>query len=58
MSKSLKEHFKVVDTEITIPLGGVMVDVRVLDVRSVFGRIDYQVTPVKGSGVVWVEVKD
>lgn len=36
-------------------VGYLLYDVRVMDVKSSFGRIRYLVTPVKGTGQVWVE---
>ena len=37
-------------------LPGFDVDVRILNVRSAFGRIDVQVVPVAGKGSTWVSV--
>jgi len=34
---------------------GVMVKVRLKDMRTVFNRIDYQIQPIDGKGLVWVE---
>lgn len=34
-------------------LDGLTVDVKILDVREVYGRVDFLVTPVAGSGQVW-----
>lgn len=33
---------------------GLSVGVRILDARRCYGRVDYQVQPLKGAGVVWV----
>jgi hypothetical protein len=30
------------------------VNVRIIDVRSAFGRIDYRIEPIQGTGQVWV----
>lgn len=38
-----------------VSLSGVNVQVRVLDIRSAFGRIDAHVTPIAGKGVSWME---
>jgi hypothetical protein len=35
---------------------GFTVAVRILDVRSSFGRIDVKVTPIVGSGDTWVNI--
>jgi hypothetical protein len=37
-----------------VDLAGVLVQVRVLDIRSAFGRIDAHVTPIAGSGQTWL----
>lgn len=37
-------------------LPGLDVAVRILDVRTVFGRTDVRVTPVSGHGDTWVNV--
>jgi hypothetical protein len=38
-------------------LPGLDVAVRILDVRTVFGRTDVKVTPIAGHGDTWVDVK-
>ncbi len=38
-----------------LSVSGLQVLVNVLDARTVFGRIDLQVTPVNGTGSTWVE---
>lgn len=37
------------------PRYGLMVQVKILDVREAYGRLRYKVTPTAGSGVTWVE---
>jgi hypothetical protein len=37
-----------------VDLSGVSVQVRVLDIRSAFGRIDAHVTPIAGVGMTWL----
>jgi hypothetical protein len=39
-----------------VSLSGVSVQVRVLDIRSAFGRIDAQITPVAGNGETWLQL--
>jgi hypothetical protein len=36
--------------------GGFVVTVKVVDARSQFGRTDYLISPVNGSGEMWVSV--
>jgi hypothetical protein len=38
-------------------LPGFDVAVRILDVRSYFGRVDVRVTPIAGHGDTWVDAK-
>lgn len=41
-----------------ILLGGLQINVEILDVKSSYGKTRYQVKPVSGSGNVWVERVD
>lgn len=50
-----REAALVLDTVRTLSMGELRVEVVVLDVRTVFGRTDYLVTPVAGSGTTWVD---
>ena len=36
---------------------GLSVGVRIIDARRCYGRVDYQVQPLKGAGVVWVSAE-
>lgn len=45
---------KAIGTQGVWAIGGVNVTVNVLDVRQAYGRIDYQIEPVSGTGCVWV----
>lgn len=36
-----------------LDLGGLRVEVLIVDVREVYGRVDFLVTPIAGSGQVW-----
>lgn len=38
------------------PITGLVVQVRIVDIRQVFGRTDAQITPLKGSGRAWVNL--
>lgn len=38
-----------------VDLNGMIVRVRISDVKSSYGNIRYQVTPLSGSGSVWVD---
>jgi len=38
-----------------LDVGGLGVEVRVIDVRTVYGRVQYLVEPVAGRGRRWVE---
>lgn len=39
----------------TIYCNEMQVEVKVLDIKKTYGRLRYLVTPVAGSGQVWVE---
>lgn len=38
-----------------VNLGGLMVDVKILDYKRSYGRDRWFVTPVSGSGEIWIE---
>lgn len=40
-----------------LPIKGLEVSVKILDIRDVFGRVDAQVTPEAGGGSAWVDIK-
>lgn len=42
----------------TIILGGLMIGVRITDVKMAWGKMRYEVSPLSGSGSVWVESVD
>lgn len=46
---------KYVDKRATVLLGGLNVEVVVVDVKIQYGKERYKVTPVAGKGEVWVE---
>lgn len=37
------------------PRYGLLVQVKILDVREAYGKLRYKVTPTAGSGVTWVD---
>ena len=53
----MKQHTQKINTTIRREIDGLLVDVMILDVRNVFGRIDYLITPVKGSGTKWITIQ-
>jgi len=34
-------------------VNGLLIPVHIVDIRQVFSRVDYQITPVNGSGMTW-----
>ena len=50
-----KELMTFIGKEGTTNLNGLLVGVRILDVKNQYGRIRYQVTPIVGSREIWVE---
>lgn len=46
---------KYVGKEVHTNLGGVMVKVKVLDIKQVWGKLRYVITPVAGHGTIAVE---
>lgn len=52
----MKELYeKYVGKKATAFLGGLSVEVNIVDVKVSYNRERYQITPVAGSGKVWVE---
>lgn len=41
----------------TLRCEGFVIDVEILDVRKVWNRTDYLVTPLQGTGEVWVSAE-
>lgn len=55
MNATGKDMLTVIDKEATLSTAdGLSVAVKVLNVRSAFGRIDLEVTPLSGHGKAWV----
>ena len=51
-AKALSEN---INKQGLLSISNMQVLVKITDARTVFGRIDYQVTPVNGTGSTWVE---
>lgn len=49
-----KEQVEMVGRTVWLHADGLMVDVRITDVRAAYGRTDYLVTPIAGTLSVWV----
>ena len=56
MTASYKEHADKIGTTIKHRVGELIIDVRILDIKQAWGQVKYQITPVKGSGAVWIVV--
>ncbi len=60
MTDSLKDLVAGIKTDSTgkaigrLAVDGLRIDVAILDIRKVWARIDYLVTPLQGSGEKWV----
>jgi hypothetical protein len=52
---SVKDLAKAIGRTGLYHVGTLKFDVKVMDVRQVFGRIDFLVTPEHGNGQQWVE---
>ena len=52
---TFKEASKAVGRDGMLYSDGMLFPVRIVDARRVFGRIDYQVSPIGGSGSKWVD---
>jgi hypothetical protein len=52
---STKDAMKYIGQTATYRINKLAIQVEVIDVRSVYGKTQYQITPAAGSGEVWVE---
>lgn len=50
----LKEMMKFIGKEVSYNIHGLTVQVKVIDIRQAYGRIDYRITPINGKGNIWV----
>jgi hypothetical protein len=51
----MKELLEKIGKEAKCKLGGLLVTVIVLDVKVSYGKTRYLITPIAGSGEIWVE---
>lgn len=51
----MKEMVEVLGKRGDIHLGGLIVKVEIMDVKTSYGRVRYLVKPVAGVGEVWIE---
>ena len=51
----MKEQYKNIGKEVLVDFSGMHVKVKILDYKWVYGCDRYLVTPVAGSGEIWVE---
>jgi hypothetical protein len=57
MSELIKEFWIWKGKTVQLPVGGINIDVKIIDLRQVWNRVDAKVSPVSGNGEVWVEAK-
>ena len=51
----MKEEIKNIGKTATYTINGLQIEVKITDVRTPWGRIDYEIEPVHGKGSVWVK---
>ena len=54
MSAGLVSKISKMGTTASYPQDGITIDVRVIDIKSSFGSIRYEITPISGTGKKWV----
>ena len=52
---STKETMNLIDKQAVISLNGLSLMVKIMDVKTTYGKTRYLVTPLSGAGAVWVE---
>ena len=57
MSELIKEYWLFKGQTLFLPVDGLMVSVKILDVRRRWNTLDAKVSPTTGNGEVWVEAK-
>ena len=50
-----KDSVKLIGQVKCVSFGGMLIEVKIVDVKWVYGKTRFQITPVKGQGLVWVE---
>jgi len=50
----MKEYYQNIDKLALYPVNGLTVKVIITDVKSSYGSVCYQITPVDGIGSIWV----
>ena len=50
----MKDKLASIGSKATIWRNGISIPVYIRDVRAAYGRIDYMVSPIGGSGSLWV----
>lgn len=53
-----QENYKTIGKKGTIKLGGLVVDVKIIDYKFTYGRDRWKVAPISGKGEIWVEKVD
>lgn len=51
----MKEKLKFIGKKTTIVVGGMTINVKILDYKTSYGHDRWLVTPLSGEGQVWVE---
>lgn len=52
---SVKDMSERIGQQVMVNLGGLMVECIINDIKNVYGRVRYNISPVAGTGSVWVE---
>lgn len=52
----MKETFdKYINKSARIMLGGLDIEVRIVDIKTSYGKPRFRVVPISGNGMIWVE---
>ncbi len=57
MSALIQEYWLYKGKTLQLPIDGLRIDVKVVDLRQRWNTIDAKVSPVSGNGEVWVEAR-
>lgn len=51
----MKEHLKNIGRTGIYKIDGLEIHIHINDIKAAFGRIDYNISPISGSGEKWVD---
>lgn len=57
MAELIKEYWLWKGKQMQVNIDGLIFNVKVLDLRQVWNRLDVKITPMSGTGEAWIEAR-